>query len=271
MPNETETAPAKLPVFRTIEDAFRALRPGWRRLILLILVILAIEIALDLLGAAGAPGPAPDAETAATPGMGIVLLRLVRLLVELLLSVNLLLLVARLVLFAEIPPLGGLFRWGPRQWRLLGLLLLIALVAGMPAIVGGFLSPFLGAFLASPEAVIAFLALYGLCWVWAAGWLASIVPIVASDGPAGVLDRAWRVAEGNRFRLMGIPLCILFGCMIAVGSAEIVTAFFNTELLPFRIPGAVFTTLLLEIVYVAYAAIGAAAYRRMTGAAPEQV
>jgi len=269
MQSDVSAAPAaRLPVFRTIAEGIAALRPAWPRVVILLLVILILEIALDLLPALafGVPSQFLHGRAAmAVQGPGDLLLRILRAMIEILLIINLLLAIARLVLFGEMPIVGGLFRWGHRQWRLLGNGLLVGLAAAMPAILGGFLTPRLGPFLASPVAIIAFLTIYALCWLWASGWLASVIAIVASDEPAGALDKAWRIAAGNRFRLMGIPACILGGCLIAVGSAQIFVTFVNLDLLPFEIPAYALTTLLVEAVYVAYAATGAAAYRRLTG------
>jgi hypothetical protein len=269
LPIETNAAPtAKLPVIRTIVEGLAALRPAWRRVLVLLLVILILEIALDLLYALvfGVPSQLQNDRAAMVPqGPGDILLRILRALVEILVYTNLLLAIARLVLFAETPPVVGLFRWGRRQWRLLGNTVMIGLAAAMPAVVGGFLTPHLGPFLASPTAITAFLLIYALCWLWAAGWLSSVIPIIASDDPGSALDKAWRVAAGNKFRLMGIPACILGGILIAIGSRLIFEAFFTVDPLQLGIPGYALLTLLIEAIYVAYAAIGAAAYRRLTG------
>jgi hypothetical protein len=261
-----------LPVFRTIEEGLAALRPAWSSVIKLFLVVLMLEVALDLIPALalGMPSriligqaPAPVQQPGEMP------LHLLRALVSILLYINLLLAAARLVLFRETPTIAGLFRWGRRQWRLLGTLVIIGVAAAAPGFVGAFLTPVLGAFLASPAAVLAFLAIYVACWLWAAGWLLFVVPIVAADDPAPVLDRAWRLSAGNRSRLMGIPAAIAFALLILIGGTQLFASFFNLEPLPLGIPTYPLAILTLQAVYVVYAAAGAVAYRRLTGMMPE--
>lgn len=266
---ETEAVAARrLPIIRTAVEGFAGLRPAWIRVLGLVLLILIIEIGLELLAALalGSPSQSPAGETQMTAqGAGAILIRILRALIGLLLYVNLLLVIARLVLFGEPPAITSLFRWGRRQWRLLGIIIIVGLVAAVPNIIGALFAPLLGPFLASPGAVVAFLALYALCWLWAAGWVSLVIPIVASDSPAGVLDKAWRIAAGNRFRLMGLAACILGGILIAIGSAQIFEAYFTVNPLQAGIFGYALAMLLVEIVYIAYAAIGTAAYRRLTG------
>jgi hypothetical protein len=269
MPDPARTVPNRnLPVFRTIEEGLAALRPAWLSVIKLFLVVLMLQIALDLIPALalgtpsqilGASTPVPIQQPGELP------LRVLRALVSILLYINLLIIAARLVLYGEAPTIAGLFRWGRRQWRLLGTLVIIGVAAAAPGFVGAFLTPALGPFLASPAAVLAFLAIYVACWLWAAGWLLFVVPIVAADDPAPVLDRAWRLSAGNRSRLMGIPAAIAFALLILIGAIQLFATFFNLEPLPLGIPTYPLAVLTLQAVYAVYAAAGAVAYRRLTG------
>jgi hypothetical protein len=258
------TSAAKLPVVRTLAEGLASLRPAWPKVALLLLVILFLELAFDLLSAHayGLIGRLWSDHAAD------ILLLILGALLRTLLYVNLLLAIARLVLFAEPPSVIGLFRWGRRQWRIFWSYFVIGLAAAVPIVVGAVLTPRLGSFLSVPEAILALQAVYALCWLWAASWLSLLIPIIASDDPAAAIDKAWRLASGNRFRLLGILACILGGMLIVIGSAQIFDTFIPLELFQFEMPGYALTTLFLEMVYVAYAAAGAAAYRRLTGAPP---
>jgi hypothetical protein len=262
MHSDTNVTPAaKLPVVRTVVEGLASLRPAWRKVALLLLVILFLELAFDILSAHayGLIGRLWNDHAAD------ILLLIIGALLRTLLYVNLLLAIARLVLFAEPPSVTGLFRWGRRQWRIFWSYFVVGIVAAVPIVVGAVMTPRLGSLLSVPEAILALQAIYALCWLWAASWLSQLIPLIASDDPAAAIDKAWRIATGNRFRLLGILGCILFGMLIVVGSAQIFDTFFPIELFKFEMPGYALTTLLLEAVYVAYAAIGAAAYRRLTG------
>jgi hypothetical protein len=266
MPSDNKALPAvKLPVLRTIEEGLAALRPIWRRVLALLLVILAIEIALDYLlpFIADLLGGLLSAQGAHT--VTLILGALVRIL----LYTNLLLAIARLVLFAESPAVTILFRWGSRQWRFFWTSFVISLVAVVPIIAGAILTPRLGSLLALPEAVLAVQAIYGLCWLWAASWLLLVIPVIAGDDPDPSIDKAWRIAAGNRIRLMGIPACILGGVLIAIGCRLIFEAFFTVDPLQIGLLGDALLILLFEAVYVASAASGAAAYRRLVGVPPQ--
>jgi hypothetical protein len=232
---------------------------------LLLLAILFLELAFDVLSAHayGLIGRLWSDHAAD------ILLLVLGALLRTLLYINLLLAIARLVLFAEPPSAAGLFRWGRRQWRIFWSYFVIGLVAAVPIVAGALLTPHLGPFLSVPEAILALQAIYALCWLWAASWLSLLIPIIASDDPAPAIDKAWRIAAGNRCRLLGILACILFGMLVVIGSAQIFDTFVPLELLRFEMPGYALTTLFLEAVYVAYAAIGAAAYRRLIGVAPQ--
>jgi hypothetical protein len=269
IPDETDAFVAPpLPIFRTAAEGIAALRPAWTRLLGLVLLILVVEVGLELLSALipGLPREALDDPTsAAAPGAGAILMRLLRVAIGVVLYINLLLVVARLVLFAEPPAMSSLFRWGRRQWRLLGVFVVTALVAAVPSIIGALFAPLLGSFLASPGAITAFLALYMLCWLWAGGWLSLVIPVIAGDDPAGAFDKAWHVADGNRLRLMGLVACIVVVILVAIGSAQIFEAYFTVNPLQAGIVGYALAILLIEIVYIAYAAVGTAAYRRLTG------
>jgi hypothetical protein len=266
MHNDASLTPAaKLPVIRTVVEGLASLRPAWLKIALLLLVILFVELAFDLFSAHahGLIGRLWSNHAAD------ILLLILGALLRTLLYVNLLLAIARLVLFAEPPSVTGLFRWGRRQWRIFWNYFVIGLAAAVPIVVGAVFTPRLGSFLSVPEAILALQAIYALCWLWAASWLSLLIPIIASDDPAPAIDKAWRVAAGNRFRLLGILACILGGMLIVIGSAQIFDSFVPLELLRVEMPGDTPTTLFLEAVFVAYAATAAAAYRRLIGAPPQ--
>jgi hypothetical protein len=193
-----------------------------------------------------------------------ILVRFANALVAIVIYTNLSIGTTRWVLFEEPPTIAGLFRWGHRQWRLLGNLVLLILVAAVPVVVGAVMTPFLGPLLASPLAVFGLQVIYGLCWLWAAGWLLTLPAIVASDRKGSAIDVAWKISAGNRLRLMGLVLCGIGANLLVTGSGMLAANFLNVELLPIRIGGYLLGMLATNAIYVVFAASAAVAYRRLT-------
>jgi hypothetical protein len=269
MSSENDTASAaKLPILKTIEDGFFALRPVRRAIGLQLLLFLAIEIALGVIAVA-LSGDAQqfflEREPSDTKDPAYILTMLVDALIAIVIYINLSIGTTRWILFTEPPTIAGLFRWGRRQWRLLGTLLLLGLAAAVPIAIGAFMAPLLGPLLASPVAVLALRAIYGLCWLWAAGWLLFLPSIIASDGKGSAIDFAWRVSSGHRLRLIGLVLCGLAANLLVSGSGLLAANFLNVDLLPIRIAGHLLTFLAGTIIFVVFAAAAAVAYRRLTG------
>lgn len=251
----------KLPVFLTIADSFAVLIPARRPIVLQLAAIAVLSTATDLL-----PDLAPQTPGNSTAyGTFLEFVSAVGSLILLMMFTNLVLGVARLVLFKEIPAVTDLFRWGRRQWRLLGNILLIGLVMVMPAGVGALFSASLGSFLASPLAVAAFLLLYAACWLWAGAWLGLLAPIVASDERGNAIDRAWRVSAGNRTPLVLLGLCGLGAYLIIHGTGMLLATFINTEMAPLRIVGSLLTAFFSTALSAVSTATAAIVYRKLTG------
>lgn len=274
MNSDATSAPAsKLPVLRTIEEGLAALRPNWRRIARQLLLFVLIEIAAGTLAvviSGNAEHFLLGRDRSESSSLTYALILIAYGLIALVIYINLSLGTTRLVLFEEPPTLAGLFRWDRRQWRLLGNLLLVALAAAVPAVVGAFMTPSLGPLLATPMAVLAVQAIYGLCWLWAAGWLQLLPSIVASDGKGSALDLAWKVSAGNRLRLMGLAICGFAAHLLLAGTGMLASSVLAVDLLPIRIAGHLLGTLASGAIYVIFAASAAVAYRRLTGAVVPQ-
>jgi hypothetical protein len=270
MPSDNNAFPApKLPVIRTIEEGLAALRPLWRRIALQLLLLLLIQIGFGLVAVAMSGDSEHFLLGRGSPNSKHVsygLMLFANGLIVLVIYINLSLGTTKLVLFNEPPTLGGLFRWDRRQWRLLGNLLLVGLVAAVPVVVGAFMTPSLGPLLATPLAVLALQAIYGLCWLWAVGWLQLLPSVVASDRAGSALDLAWQASAGNRLRLMGLALCGVVANLLVIGSGMLASNFLAVDLLSIRIIGHLLRALAGGAIYVVFAASAAVAYRWLTGA-----
>lgn len=139
-------------------------------------------------------------------------------LIGLVISVNIWLGVGRLAIRGEAPSIGGVFRWGSRQWRMLGVSLLCMIIAIGPLALAIFaLLTFTGA--RTPEAgpnpmigaAFAVLALLGSVWgIVVAARLSLAGSIVADDGPSGAIRQSWNLTRGRTLKLIGgILLTIL--------------------------------------------------------------
>ena len=261
-----EPSRAKLPVFITITESFAVLNPAWQPIVLQLTVIAVLATVTDLLSALAPESPG----NSTAYGSSLEFVSAVGSLVLLMMFTNLVLGLARLVLFKEIPAVTDLFRWGRRQWRFLGNILLIGLIMVMPAGVGALFSASLGSFLASPAAVAAFLLLYAACWLWAGAWLGLLAPIIASDEKGNAIDRAWRVSAGNRMPLVLLGLCGLGAYLIIHGTGMLLATFINTEMAPLRIAGSLLTAFFSTALSAVSTATAAIAYRRLTGKEAQQ-
>jgi len=274
MSSASDTArAAKLPVFRTIEEGLAALRPALGGFTLLLLLLLAIEIAAGVVAASlsGDPWDFVLARKRSGPTSAVsVGVGLAHLLILIVVYANLQFAATRLVLFAEQPAVIDLLLWTNRHWRLAGNALLLGLVAGVPLIVGALMTPYLGPLLATPFALLAVQAIYGLCWLWASGWILLLPSIIAADRPGHALDVAWAMSAGHRPRLMGLAICGVAASLLITGAGMIASSLFNTELLGFQIAGHLLETLARSVVWVVFAASAASAYRRLTDAAQER-
>lgn len=137
-------------------------------------------------------------------------------------SVNIWIGVGRLAIRSEPPSIAGLFLWGGRQWRMLGVSLLCFLVVFVPiAVVGFALLAIAGAPMrdagSNPTAgaVFAILALLGSIWcIIAAARLSFVGSIVADDGPPGAIRQSWNLSRGRTLKLIGGILLTLLAIMI---------------------------------------------------------
>jgi hypothetical protein len=269
MSSASDTAgAAKLPILRTIEEGLAALRPALGGFALLLLLLLAIEIAAGVVAASlsGDPWDFVLARKRSGPTSAVsVGVGLAHLLILIVVYANLQFAATRLVLFAERPAVVDLLLWTNRHWRLAGNALLLGLVAGVPLLVGALMTPYLGPLLATPIAVMAVQAIYGLCWLWASGWILLLPSIIADDRSGHALDVAWMISGGHRLRLMGLAICGVAASLLITGAGMIASSLFNTELLGFQIAGHLLETLARGSVWIVFAASAAVAYRRLTG------
>jgi hypothetical protein len=251
----------RLPVFRTIVDGVVVLYPARRPIVWQILAIAVLTAATDLFDLlTGSRVSASPFYYASLAGSLILLIA----------YVNLTLGISRLVLFKEAPAVTDLFRWGHRQWRFLGNMLLIALGAVVPVGVGALFKASFGSFFASPMAVTAVLLLYAACWLWAGSWLGLMIPIIASDGRESAIDGAWRVSAGNRTPLLGLALCGMGASFIVHGAQLLLETKNDPQSAPLVMMTAnlIITFFSMALASV-FAAVSAIAYQRLTGTMQE--
>jgi hypothetical protein len=228
-------ARVKLPVVWTVGEGFGALRSmGWTITLQIGLVALT-EIVVFLVATmvsifAGGLSETADYESStaeqASRNPEIIVTSIVTV-AALLLSINLTLGVSRWVLFRERPPIESIYRWGRRQWRLLGTILLCLLIMLVimvaPTALLGFVIYVGKPLFTSDDGAIGdvaqFIPLLGVLAAvfWCTGWMWLTTPLVANDEPANVIGRAWRLSRGNRLRSIAIVLLIIIAVTIAQG------------------------------------------------------
>jgi len=212
----------KVPVFGTLGEGFRALAAiGGVIAAQVALFVLAQLIASFVAGFVGGFLEAALRDPSAGDGgssIPAIASQLFQGLVGFLLSVNLVLIVSRWVLLRERPGVEAIFRWGRRQWRLLGVSLLCLVIVLIPMMALIFAIGYLGRPLLPVE------ALYPICAlllvpivIWSMGWMCLTGPVVATDDPEGALRRAWQLSRGNQPRLAILLLLLILSITIAAG------------------------------------------------------
>jgi hypothetical protein len=162
--------------------------------------------------------------------------QLIGTIIGLAISTNIWIGVGRLAIRNEPPSIAGLFKWGKRQWRMLSIGLLCALLLFGPLLLLGLLViPFTGVpmhelpFGSAAGFTFAVVVLLGLAWfLYIMAKVAFTGPIIADDGPSGSLSQSWQMSRRHTLKLTGgIVLTILImiiGELILLSPAFLVGA-----------------------------------------------
>jgi hypothetical protein len=197
-------------VYRSRPLVFIGLSAIWYLLLVLVFVVLAVAIFAGALAAFSRQATTPSPEQIAGAAVGIIGFVLVAVVVAILLfaaqSAALVHAAARRYLAKDIA-IGEAFRAGlsasPRLF-IAGVLIFLAIL-GMWAVL------VIVAALANQGIVWAVVALAGIVATGflACSWLvAPVVVVVEKMGPIAALGRAWRLSEGNRWRIFGIQILL---------------------------------------------------------------
>lgn len=266
MSDELGYSRTKLPLRATAIEALAALHPVLWILIIQIMAILAVEVALEVAPAllfGMASNLVFGLHVRPTPLLVSLIVSIVKILFVVLLYLNLMFCAARAVLLAERPTVVSLFQWRGRQWQGMALLFVFLLLVQQARAVA-IAMPSLSApvsdwadFLISGSRT----SLVGiLILLWMAGWLITVIPAVAIRAD---FIQAWKMSEGNRLRLMAFPAAIIVGVFTPCSVLAWLSTFRTDVQLIGVVDGFLIDRLAIALTCVAYAAIGAAVYRRL--------
>ena len=137
-------------------------------------------------------------------------------LVQLALVVLVMVKILRLLLAGEAPRDG--YRWGQREWRMLGWLIVAGLCSAVPAMILGGIGSVTGA-----PAIMFLFAMLGIAVaIWIGVRLMLTTPLVALDEPGNPLARSWQLMKSHTMKalvvavVVGVLTGILGGVLLAV-------------------------------------------------------
>jgi hypothetical protein len=213
----------KVPVFETLGAGFRALAALggviWAQVALFVLAQLIASFVAGFVAGFIEAALRDSSAGDGTSAIPVIASQSFQGLVGFLLAVNLALIVSRWVLLRERPGVEAIFRWGRRQWRLLGVSLFCLVIVLIPMMALIFAIAYLGRPLLPVEALYPICALLLIpVFIWSMGWMCLTGPVVATDDPEGAFRRAWRLSRGNQLRLAILLLLLILSITIATGT-----------------------------------------------------
>ncbi len=198
-------AVVKLPVLGTVGLGFASLRLILGTVLMQAFIIALMTASIERLADMNMHSPWPGGQATGWRDTWRILGHIVGIMAAAALSINFALGISRWVLIEARPTVVSLFRWGNRQWRLLGVGVLVGLLSVLPFVV---FVVFLSVLAYRPpySTVVVFGILAMVVYFWLYSCLCLVTPIVASDTPIGAIRYAWTISSGNRLRLMGLNL-----------------------------------------------------------------
>jgi len=201
---------AEFRALPTLAAAFAIVTRHAVALIAQILLILVLTTAVGALIGIGVGIGSSDGSLSRNTNLAIAAAGAIGVVIWLFASVNIWIGIGRVILRGDPLKISGLFRWGRRQWRMIGITILCIVCIFGPAAALAMITTVIGRGNSQIQPALA-----GITTLASAVWFVLVLarltltmPIVADDGPPHALRTSWALTQGYAARLAGGILLI---------------------------------------------------------------